>query len=63
MMFLSAFIASLSGIIGMYIAWYNTLAASATIVLTMTAFFLLAFLFAPNTGYLWSLLGKASQHA
>jgi ABC-type Mn2+/Zn2+ transport system permease subunit len=63
MMFLSAVIASLSGIIGMYIAWYSGLAASATIVLTMTGFFVLAFLFAPNSGYLWSLLGKTSQRA
>jgi ABC-type Mn2+/Zn2+ transport system permease subunit len=63
MMFLSALIASLSGIIGMYIAWYSGLAASATIVLTMTGFFVLAFLFAPNSGYLWSLLGKTSQRA
>lgn len=63
MMLLSAFIAALSGIVGMYIAWYQGIAASATIVLTMTGFFILAFFFAPNTGYLWSLLGKSSQRA
>jgi manganese/iron transport system permease protein len=63
MMLLSAFIASLSGVIGMYIAWYGSIAPSATIVLTMTAFFVLAFFFAPRTGYLWSLLGKSSQSA
>jgi manganese/iron transport system permease protein len=63
MMLLSAFIASVSGMIGMYIAWYQGIAPSATIVLTMTAFFVLAFFFAPNTGYFWSLLGKSSQKA
>lgn len=63
MMLLSAFIASMSGLIGMYIAYYQSIAASATIVLTMTAFFILAFFFAPNTGYVWSLLGKSSQKA
>jgi ABC-type Mn2+/Zn2+ transport system permease subunit len=63
MMFLSAFIASASGVIGMYIAWYQGIAASATIVLTMTGFFALAYFFAPNTGYLWSLLGKSAQKA
>lgn len=63
MMLLSALIASVSGVIGMYIAWYQGIAASATIVLTMTAFFALAFLFAPNTGYIWALLGKSSQKA
>lgn len=63
MMLLSALIASLSGVIGMYIAYYQSIAASASIVLTMTVCFILAFFFAPNTGYFWSLLGKSSETA
>jgi manganese/iron transport system permease protein len=61
MMLVSALIAASSGVIGMYIAWYQGIAPSATIVLTMTFFFLLAFLFAPNTGYFWAILGRSSQ--
>ncbi len=55
MMLLAAIIASGCGIIGMYVAWYTHIAASAAIVLLMTSLFVLAFLFAPHKGYVWSL--------
>jgi manganese/iron transport system permease protein len=42
MMALSALIASLSGMIGLYISYYANVASGAAIVLTCTAFFILA---------------------
>lgn len=59
MMLLSSIFACVSGFIGMYIAWHINIAPSASIVLAMTALFGLAFFFAPDKGYLWSLLGRA----
>ena len=44
MMALAAFFASLSGVIGLYFSYYLSIASGASIVLTATAFFLLAFL-------------------
>ncbi len=63
MMILAAIIGSLSGIVGMYLAWHLRIAPSAAIVLTMTAIFLLAFFFAPGKGYIWSLLGRSARTA
>lgn len=60
MMIVSASVAVLSGIIGMYISWYQNISASAIIVLTMTACFTLAFLFSPQKGYVWIWLGRFS---
>ncbi len=44
MMALSALFAALSGVIGLYLSYYLSIASGAAIVLTATAFFLLAFL-------------------
>jgi manganese/iron transport system permease protein len=44
MMALAAFLASLAGIIGLYLSYYLSIASGAAIVLTATTFFLLAFL-------------------
>ncbi len=44
MMALAAVLASLAGIIGLYLSYYLSIASGAAIVLTATAFFLLAFL-------------------
>jgi iron/zinc/copper transport system permease protein len=44
MMALAAFFAALSGVIGLYFSYYLSIASGAAIVLTATAFFLLAFL-------------------
>jgi ABC-type Mn2+/Zn2+ transport system permease subunit len=63
MMLLSAAIGAVSGVIGMYIAWYQEVAPSAAIVLTVTVLFLLAFFFAPGRGYVWSLLGRSARAA
>jgi manganese/iron transport system permease protein len=42
MMLLAALFASLSGIIGLYLSYYLSIASGAAIVLTATVFFLLA---------------------
>jgi manganese/iron transport system permease protein len=63
MMLIAATIGSLCGVIGMYISWHTGVAPSASIVLLMTGAFVLAFVFAPNKGYLWSLLGKSARRA
>jgi len=44
MMALAAFFAALAGVIGLYLSYYLSIASGAAIVLTATAFFLLAFL-------------------
>jgi manganese/iron transport system permease protein len=44
MMALAATFASLSGVIGLYLSYYLSIASGAAIVLTATAFFLLVFL-------------------
>lgn len=44
MMALAAVLASLAGVIGLYLSYYLSIASGAAIVLTATAFFLLAFL-------------------
>ena len=53
MMAVGALVGVLSSLVGLYIAYYADVAASAAIVLTATGFFLLAFLFAPGRGLLW----------
>ncbi len=63
MMLLGAVFGAGSGVIGLYAAWHLQIAASAAMVLTMTAVFLLAFLFAPGKGYIWSLLGRSAAGA
>jgi iron/zinc/copper transport system permease protein len=52
-MLLGAAIGALSSVLGLYIAWHAELSASASIVLTATALFALAFMLAPNRGLLW----------
>jgi manganese/iron transport system permease protein len=63
MMAVAAVIGALSGIVGMYLSWTLEVAPSAAIVLMLTTLFGLAFFFAPGTGYVWSLLGKAARPA
>jgi len=63
MMLLSAAIGSTCGVIGMYLSWHTGVAPSATIVMLMTGTFALAFFFAPNKGYVWSLLGRSARKA
>ncbi|MCB9457840.1 MAG: metal ABC transporter permease [Anaerolineaceae bacterium] len=63
MMLVGALIGAGSGVVGIYLAWHWQMAASATIVLTMTVVFLLAFFLSPGKGYLWSVLGRSAQRA
>ncbi|OGO48365.1 MAG: manganese ABC transporter permease [Chloroflexi bacterium RBG_16_64_32] len=53
MMAAGAAVGVLSSLAGLYVAYYADVSASAAIVLTATAFFFLAFLFAPGRGLLW----------
>lgn len=53
MMALAALFGALSSVIGMYASYYLNVASGAAIVLTATAFFLLAFFLAPRKGVLW----------
>ena len=54
MMTLAAIVGALSGIMGLYLSYYWSVASGAAIVLVCTAFFLLALALAPGRGLLWS---------
>ncbi len=56
-----ALIGAVGGVIGMYVTWHARIAPSAGIVLTLTAFFIAAFLFAPRKGYMWYMLGRTAK--
>lgn len=47
---LSAMLGALSALVGLYLSYYFSLASGASVVLVATAFFILAYLFAPQTG-------------
>ncbi len=53
MMSLAAFTGALSGVLGLYISYYASVASGAAIVLVCTLFFLLALFFAPRRGLVW----------
>ena len=59
MMALAAAIGALSGVLGLYLSYYASIASGPAIVLVCTAFFLLAFLFAPGRGWLWQRRPRA----
>ncbi|HEY8768448.1 MAG TPA: iron chelate uptake ABC transporter family permease subunit [Dehalococcoidia bacterium] len=48
----SAAIGAVSGVVGLWVSYYNNVAAGGTIVLVATAFFALVWLFAPNHGFI-----------
>jgi ABC-type Mn2+/Zn2+ transport system permease subunit len=50
MMMIAALIGALSSVVGMYLSYYANIASGAAIVLTATAFFLLAYFFSPQRG-------------
>jgi manganese/iron transport system permease protein len=52
MMIVSALIGAVSSVVGLYLSFYLSVASGAAVVLTATAIFLLAFLFAPARGLL-----------
>jgi ABC-type Mn2+/Zn2+ transport system permease subunit len=53
MMALAALIGSLSGVVGLYISYYVSVASGAAIVLVCTALFVVTLLFAPQRGLVW----------
>ncbi len=61
MMALSAAFGALSSVIGLYASYYLNVVSGAAVVLTATAFFLLAFLFAPERGVLWRRAGARGR--
>ena len=61
MMALAAFIGALSGVTGLYLSFYISIASGAAIVLVCTGFFLLALLLAPARGLLWRWLTREER--
>jgi ABC-type Mn2+/Zn2+ transport system permease subunit len=58
MMAIAAALGVAASVIGLFASYYLDVASGAAIVLTATAFFLLAFLFAPRRGVAWRLLRR-----
>ncbi len=56
MMVIAALIGVLSSIVGLYLSYYLNIVSGSAIVLVATAFFLLAFFFAPQKGWAWQRL-------
>jgi ABC-type Mn2+/Zn2+ transport system permease subunit len=56
MMGISAVCGALSGVLGLYLSFYLSVASGAAIVLVCTGLFVLAFLFAPQRGVVWRSL-------
>lgn len=53
MMAISSALGAASSLIGLYASYYLNIASGSAIVLTATAFFAIAFLFAPRKGWIW----------
>ncbi len=53
MMLLAGGIGAFSGVVGLYLSFYISVASGAAIVLVSTTLFLLAALFAPQRGWVW----------
>lgn len=58
MMLTSAAIGAFSGVAGLYLSFYISVASGAAIVLVSTTIFLMVAMFAPQRGWLWQHLGK-----
>jgi manganese/iron transport system permease protein len=54
MMIVGAAIGAISSVAGLYLSFYVNVASGAAVVLVCTAFFVLAFLFAPKRGIVWN---------
>jgi ABC-type Mn2+/Zn2+ transport system permease subunit len=61
MMSLAALTGALSGVVGLYLSYYASVASGAAIVLVCTAFFLLALLFAPRRGLVWAWMQRVRE--
>ncbi|MDX9830228.1 MAG: metal ABC transporter permease [Anaerolineae bacterium] len=55
MMIVGAIIGVVASVGGLYLSFYLNIASGASVVLVCTAFFVVAFLFAPRRGALWEL--------
>ena len=60
---LSALLGSFSGLLGLYFSYHFSLASGASVVLVATAFFILAYLFAPQTGVVTQYLRRRLHFA
>jgi manganese/iron transport system permease protein len=60
MMIVGAAIGAVSSVAGLYLSFYANIASGAAVVLICTGFFILAFLFAPSRGVVWSRLRQRS---
>jgi manganese/iron transport system permease protein len=56
MMIVGAVIGAVSSVAGLYLSFYVNIASGAAVVLVCTCFFIVAFLFAPGRGAVWSWL-------
>ncbi len=63
MMILASLIGTVSAVIGLYLSFLFNVASGGTIVLVVTGFFLLAFLFAPQRGVITAWLRRSGQAA
>jgi ABC-type Mn2+/Zn2+ transport system permease subunit len=61
MMLVSAGFGALSSILGLYLSFYFNVASGAAVVLTATTFFIIAFLFSPRKGIVWSWFRKTEK--
>lgn len=59
MMVLAALVGAFSSVVGLYASYYLNIASGAAIVLTATLCFLLAFLLAPERGFVWQRMRRA----
>src|SRR5664279_2593449 len=56
MMIVASVICCFSGVFGVFLSWHLSVSSSAAIVLTMPVLFLLAYLFAPKRGVIWTAI-------
>jgi manganese/iron transport system permease protein len=56
MMIIGAVVGAVSSVAGLYLSFYINVASGAAVVLVCTLFFILAFLFAPGRGAVWTWL-------
>jgi ABC-type Mn2+/Zn2+ transport system permease subunit len=63
MVFLSATIGAVSGVIGLYVSYHLSIASGASVVLTATVLFALVFLFAPRTGLVTGAIARRMHFA
>jgi ABC-type Mn2+/Zn2+ transport system permease subunit len=61
MMVVGAVVGAVSSVAGLYLSFYVNVASGAAVVLVCTAFFVLAFLFAPSRGAVWTWLRGRRQ--